>query len=121
MSAPLAVFSIAAWMAVASIVAFIAYALDKRAARRPGHSRIAERTLHQLALAGGWPGAWLAQRWLRHKNRKPAFQRMFRLTVVVNLVLSGVALYGALNPRVLDQPSAASMSLASDSGLSVDA
>ena len=40
-----------------------------------------------LALLGGWPGAWLAQRCFRHKTVKPAFRRIFWLTVVGNLGL----------------------------------
>ena len=63
---------------------FLADALDKSAARR-GAWRTPERTLHLLALAGGWPGAWLAQRLLRHKSAKPAFRSVFRATVVLNV------------------------------------
>ncbi len=68
---------LACWLAavygVASIICFTAYALDKSAAigkRR----RTPERTLLLLGLACGWPGGWLAQRWLRHKTVKPSFQ-----------------------------------------------
>src|SRR5690606_9186785 len=53
----------------ASAIAFVAYALDKSAARN-GRWRTAESTLHLFGLAGGWPGALLAQRLLRHKSRK---------------------------------------------------
>ncbi|NHQ87825.1 DUF1294 domain-containing protein [Iodobacter sp. HSC-16F04] len=66
-----------------SIVAFIAYALDKSAARND-RWRTEERTLHLLALLGGWPGALLAQRVLRHKSKKTAFLRVFWATVLVN-------------------------------------
>lgn len=66
-----------------SLITFIAYAIDKLAARRGGE-RIRERTLHLLALCGGWPGA-LAGQWLfRHKTRKPSFQACFWLTVLLN-------------------------------------
>jgi hypothetical protein len=41
----------------ASLVAFIAYALDKSAARND-QWRTKESTLHLFALAGGWPGRW---------------------------------------------------------------
>jgi uncharacterized membrane protein YsdA (DUF1294 family) len=37
-----------------------------------------------LALAGGWPGAPVAQRGLRHKSRKPSFRAVFRVTVLAN-------------------------------------
>ncbi len=66
-----------------SIVAFVAYGVDKSAARGD-RRRTRESTLHLLALAGGWPGALLAQRVFRHKSRKPAFQVAFRWTVALN-------------------------------------
>jgi uncharacterized membrane protein YsdA (DUF1294 family)/cold shock CspA family protein len=68
---------------VASFVAFVAYALDKSAARGD-RWRTKESTLHLLALAGGWPGALAAQRLLRHKSSKPSFQFMFWVTVILN-------------------------------------
>ena len=70
--------------AVASAVAFVMYALDKKAARED-RWRIPEVNMHLVALAGGWPGALLAQRTLRHKTRKQPFQTLFKATVVVNI------------------------------------
>ncbi len=69
-----------------SFVSYMAYAQDKRAAQR-GQWRIAESTLHLLALLGGWPGALLAQQRLRHKSVKLEFRAMFSLTVMVHLAL----------------------------------
>lgn len=69
-----------------SMVTFIAYGLDKSASRR-GSWRTSEATLHLLALVGGWPGAWMAQRLLRHKTRKAEFQAVFWTTVVLNMAL----------------------------------
>ncbi len=68
---------------VMSVVTFGAYAIDKSAARR-GRWRTSESTLLLLGLAGGWPGALLAQRSLRHKSRKASFQAAFWITVVLN-------------------------------------
>jgi uncharacterized membrane protein YsdA (DUF1294 family) len=48
-----------------------------------------EQTLHVFALLGGWPGALVAQRWLRHKSKKASFQVAFWVTVVVNCVALG--------------------------------
>jgi uncharacterized membrane protein YsdA (DUF1294 family) len=79
-----------AWTALlylgASALTFVAYALDKSAAQR-GAWRIAEKNLHLLALAGGWPGALLAQQWLRHKSVKADFRAVFWATVVLNVAL----------------------------------
>jgi uncharacterized membrane protein YsdA (DUF1294 family)/cold shock CspA family protein len=69
----------------ASLITFIAYALDKSAAAR-GASRTPEITLHGLSLAGGWPGALLAQQFLRHKTTKAEFRAVFWGTVAVNVV-----------------------------------
>lgn len=68
-----------------SIICFVAYAIDKSAARSGGW-RTAERTLLVLGLAGGWPGAILAQQLLRHKTNKPSFRSAFWGTVVLNVV-----------------------------------
>jgi uncharacterized membrane protein YsdA (DUF1294 family) len=67
----------------ASVVAFIAYALDKSAAKND-QWRTKESTLHVIALAGGWPGALAAQRLLSHKSKKQSFQIVFWTTVVLN-------------------------------------
>lgn len=74
---------VAALYLVASLVAFLAYASDKSAARN-GRWRTKESPLHLIGLAGGWPGAWAAQRLLRHKSSKRSFQTMFWATVILN-------------------------------------
>jgi uncharacterized membrane protein YsdA (DUF1294 family) len=85
------VLPILAWYLAASIATFAAYAVDKAAARRHA-DRIAERTLHLLSLAGGWPGAAAGQALLRHKSRKQPFRAIFWFTVAANLcMLAGVA------------------------------
>lgn len=76
-------WTLAAWVGLASLATFAAYALDKAAARA-GRWRTPEATLHLLGLAGGWPGGLLAQAWLRHKTRKPAFLVVFWLTAVAS-------------------------------------
>jgi len=69
--------------AVLSLVTFTLYFVDKSAARR-GQWRIPEYLLHLLALLGGWPGAWAAQRLLRHKSSKASFRTVFWITVILN-------------------------------------
>lgn len=76
----------------ASLLALFLHTLDKRAAIA-GRRRIRERTLHGVALAGGWPGALAAQSLLRHKTAKPAFRRLFWLTVLVNCLALGFFLF----------------------------
>jgi uncharacterized membrane protein YsdA (DUF1294 family) len=76
------------WLAAAyagmSLITFVVYAMDKAAAEAQSW-RTAESTLHLLALACGWPGALLAQQWLRHKSAKPEFLAVFWATVVLNV------------------------------------
>lgn len=67
----------------ASGATYLVYAFDKSAARK-GAWRISENTLHLLALAGGWPGALVAQSRLRHKSKKQSFQIVFWATVALN-------------------------------------
>ena len=73
---------------VASAMAFAAYAWDKAAARR-GQWRTPESTLHFYGLIGGWPGAFVAQRLLRHKSSKREFQSVYWTTVVINCMALG--------------------------------
>lgn len=70
---------------LASLATFLVYGWDKWAAKR-GKRRVPEKNLHLLALIGGWPGALLAQNFLRHKSSKASFRRVFWFTVGLNLV-----------------------------------
>lgn len=74
-----------------SIVTFLAYAIDKSAARNDGW-RTKESTLHLFGLVGGWPGALLAQKTLRHKSKKQEFQTVFWVTVFANCFTLGFLL-----------------------------
>jgi uncharacterized membrane protein YsdA (DUF1294 family) len=69
-----------------STIIFIVYGFDKLVARRGG-KRVRERTLHLLALCGGWPGALAGQWVFRHKRRNRTFQVDFWLTVLFNILL----------------------------------
>jgi len=68
-----------------SAITFVAYALDKSAAQK-GEWRTSEQTLHLLSLAGGWPGALLAQQVLRHKSSKQEFRSVFWFSVALNVL-----------------------------------
>ena len=66
-------------LGLVNVATVVAYGFDKAAARR-GWRRIPETMLPLLALAGGTPAAFLAQRLLRHKTRKLRFQIIYWLT-----------------------------------------
>ncbi len=82
----------AALYSAASVACFIAYAIDKRAAVR-GARRTPERRLLLIGLACGWPGGWLAQRWLRHKSSKTSFLVKFWLCAVLNIAAVAALFY----------------------------
>lgn len=66
-----------------SVVAFLLYWSDKRKARSDTW-RTPENVLHAVELAGGWPGALLAQQVFRHKTRKVSFQVVFWFIVLLH-------------------------------------
>jgi uncharacterized membrane protein YsdA (DUF1294 family) len=70
---------------VISLLAFLLYWSDKRKARAD-HWRTPENVLHAVELAGGWPGALLAQQLFRHKTRKISFQLVFWIIVLMHQV-----------------------------------
>ncbi len=78
---------------VMSVIAFIMYAKDKNAAEY-GEWRTSENTLHILSLLGGWPGAAIAQSFLRHKSKKVSFRVTYWITIVANCS----ALYWLITP-----------------------
>lgn len=80
------------WYAVASVVTFMVYGVDKAASRR-GVRRAPESTLHLLAVFGGWPGALMGQRRFSHKTRKQPFQSVFRVTVIGNCIATALLVW----------------------------
>jgi uncharacterized membrane protein YsdA (DUF1294 family)/cold shock CspA family protein len=98
-----AAWRVSGWVALAylamSVVCFLAYAADKAAATA-GRWRSSEQSLLLLGLAGGWPGAAIAQQVLRHKSRKASFRAAFRMTVLLN-VGGFVLLHSPLVTRLL--------------------
>lgn len=77
------------WAALAyllvSVVSFCQYWLDKQSAQK-SRWRTPENTLHIAELAGGWPGALIAQQVFRHKTRKPSYQLVFWAIVLLHQV-----------------------------------
>lgn len=70
------------WTLVMSGITYWVYAMDKRRAKE-SLWRIPEVNLHLLELLGGWPGAFLAQRRLKHKCSKFSYQFVFWLIVLL--------------------------------------
>lgn len=81
-----------------SFVCFIAYWLDKRQAVNGGR-RMSERSLHLMALLGGWPGAWFGQRQFRHKTQKVKFRIVYWMIVVLHLGIMGAVAYALASSR----------------------
>ncbi|MGD9825750.1 DUF1294 domain-containing protein [Desulfobacter sp.] len=87
-------FEVVCFYGILSIVAFLMYAKDKNAAER-GKWRTSESTLHTLSLIGGWPGAAIAQSFLRHKSKKAFFRVIYWVTIIANCCF----LYWLITPR----------------------
>ena len=83
---------------VTSILSFIVYAVDKKAATSGGW-RISESSLLALGIIGGWPGAIVGQQAFRHKTRKAGFRSAFWGTVILN-VLAFVTFSVVLSTRL---------------------
>ena len=71
-----------------SLLAFVFYGFDKRRARKDGR-RVPEKTLHLIAVSGGWPGALIGQRVFRHKTQKLSYRIVFWLCVMLHLAVVG--------------------------------
>jgi uncharacterized membrane protein YsdA (DUF1294 family)/cold shock CspA family protein len=69
-----------------SLVTFLIYAVDKTKAHK-NEWRTSEQTIHLFELLGGWPGALITQRVIRHKNKKTSFQVIFWLIVIIHIVV----------------------------------
>ncbi|RFC47584.1 MAG: putative membrane protein YsdA [Verrucomicrobia bacterium] len=67
----------------ASFFTWLAYWSDKRRAEA-GEWRLPEATLHLGELIGGWPGAFLAQRYYHHKTAKLSYQIVFWMIVLLH-------------------------------------
>jgi uncharacterized membrane protein YsdA (DUF1294 family)/cold shock CspA family protein len=88
-----------------SLLTFVLYAHDKSRARN-GQWRVPEKTLHLCELAGGWLGAFVAQRRLYHKSSKGSYQVVFWVIVTVHIVfwVDWLFLGGMLMSQILSSP-----------------
>ena len=84
-----------------NVVTFCLYWWDKEAAR-DGHWRVSEARLLQFAFFGGSPGAFAAQRILRHKTRKEPFRtRLMAILILHALLIPAALIFGPSLYRML--------------------
>src|SRR6185295_5737186 len=89
-----------AYIAVINALTFFIYWQDKQRSRQ-GQWRIPEGTLLLLALIGGSPAAYMAQRRFRHKTSKSSFRWRFRAVVLLQcLAILYVSVYGIDSIRI---------------------
>lgn len=72
---------------VISVFTFFMYRSDKQSAV-DGEWRIPEVMLHCVEFIGGWPGAFLAQRIVRHKISKTSYQLVFWAIVLIHQLVA---------------------------------
>ena len=84
---------VGAYALIINALTYWVYARDKRRAEN-GEWRVPEVQLHLMELIGGWPGAFLAQRWLRHKCSKGSYQFVFWLIVLAWQLAAADSLQG---------------------------
>lgn len=65
-----------------NLTTFIAYGIDKKAAIKKSW-RVPEKDLHSLEFLGGWIGAFIGQKFFRHKTAKKSFQATYKLMIIL--------------------------------------
>jgi len=74
------------WLAAVTVVTFLTYGYDKTIAGT-GATRVPERVLLALAVAGGTVGALLGMRVFHHKTSKEGFLEPLGLIIAVQAVV----------------------------------
>ncbi len=69
--------------ATVNLIAFLAFGMDKRRARRD-KQRVPEATLLWMTFATGVVGGWFGMSFFRHKTRKRSFQLKMVLVTILN-------------------------------------
>ena len=70
--------------ALMSLVAIVAFTIDKAAAVK-GERRVPERTLHTIEALGGWPGALIALDLVKHKRQKRSYTNILYLIAALHV------------------------------------
>ncbi|KAI1711247.1 regulator of chromosome condensation (RCC1) repeat domain-containing protein [Ditylenchus destructor] len=78
---PSSILFILLWYSGFSILTFVIYYMDQN------YFSAYRNLLHCLEFVGGWPGAWVAQKLLRHEIHEPGYQSVFEVLVMVNVNL----------------------------------
>lgn len=84
---------IAAIYTIMSLICFILFYIDKKRSETNGW-RIAEYYLHLVELLGGWPGALLGQKYIRHKTQKWKYKLVLWAIILVHAAFWGYFFYG---------------------------
>ncbi len=87
--------AVAVWLTVISVITAAVTAADKIKAKK-GRRRISEKTLFTLALLGGSAAEYFTMRLIRHKTLHKRFMLGLPLIIILQLVLSVIALYFTL-------------------------
>jgi uncharacterized membrane protein YsdA (DUF1294 family) len=87
---------LACWLVAISLTAFLAYGYDKAIARSR-RTRVPEKVLLVLTLAGGTVGSLAGMFAFRHKTSKRSFQARLAGVVVIQVALIA-AYYALLKP-----------------------
>jgi uncharacterized membrane protein YsdA (DUF1294 family) len=82
------------WIIVLSVLTLSLYGIDKAQSKRKG-ARVPEKTLHLLALAGGFLGGWAGRYVFHHKTNKGIFIFVLILSTVIHLVLVYFLFFGS--------------------------
>jgi uncharacterized membrane protein YsdA (DUF1294 family) len=82
-----------------NLATIVLYGYDKAVAGGT-RRRVPENVPHFVAIAGGSPGALLAQVLFRHKTVKASFRRVYWLIVILQLVAIGAAIWQWRRPPI---------------------
>ena len=81
-----------AWQLIAGVITFAFYVWDKRQAKKNGW-RVPEKRLHLLAAIGGWCGAAIGQKYVRHKSQKLSFKIVTVLSALFHSAITVAMVY----------------------------
>ena len=86
--------ALATWILLISVLTALLYIWDKRSAIKD-RRRISEKTLLTCSALGGWPGALIAGKSIRHKTQKISYRIRFVVCAIINVVVVAAILYAS--------------------------